>query len=185
MFASVLAQAAPVTSKVVMLVVKEPAGYRGGTAFVVEAPSGLYYTLSNAHVCAINQHGTMTALSQYQGKGYEGLRVLKMDKLNDLCLLDAVPHVEPIKLGHEPHPQENVVILGHPELGPLVFSEGSVTDMVAGTLHMSARVLPGNSGSPIMGRDGRIIGIINMYDQEDHSAYGITVDVIRGFLKGL
>ncbi len=178
------ATASPQNS-VVMMVISPTSPRSGGTGFEVEAPSGRVYTLTNAHVCALSADGYMYALSETRSAIYSGLRIIKTDPENDLCVLEPIPHPEAIKLGKEPHPMQAITIIGHPRLRPLTVSRGIITRMVAGEVLSNAIIEPGNSGSPALDNSGKLAAIVCAIMTNTGEAILVSVDVVRGFLTGL
>jgi len=52
-----------------------------------------------------------------------------------------------------------VYVVGHPRLGLKKYSEGNIIKLEKGHILVSAFTLPGNSGSPILSAEGKIVGI--------------------------
>lgn len=185
-FGQSIVHANPPDRGIVMVYSDTPTGRTGGSGFVVEAPSGLHYTLTNAHVCALTNDGhTMDIYSEHQNRTYQKVRIRKVGINVDICALDAAPRVPATPLGNMPHPLQRVVIMGHPALQPVTISEGYIQHMVAGIAETTAKVLPGSSGSPMLDRYFNLIGIVFQYSPSDGDSYVISVAYIREFLKGL
>lgn len=99
----------------------------GGTAFVVEAPSGRTYMVTNAHVCTEMKDGIAWI---GQDESYLPVFVLDISDKSDLCLLEAVPRVKGLKLSNaEPKIGESVHAIGHPNLGALTMTDGEITSI--------------------------------------------------------
>jgi S1-C subfamily serine protease len=47
----------------------------------------------------------------------------------------------------------------------------------------SAATYPGNSGSPMMNRDGEVIGVIFAADGETNRGFVIPLDVLKNFVR--
>ena len=85
--------------------------------------------------------------------------------------------------GRSAHAGDLVTAVGYPRGGPLTLSEGVVVDRVDGAdfgvpgtiVRVSARVRPGNSGGPLLGRRGRVVGIV--YAREVGTGFGLAIPV--------
>lgn len=176
----------PSPSKVVRLIVILPNGYRStGTGFVVEAPSGNYYTLTNQHVCAPSWDGTLIAESEFQQRSFVGVPIIKVGTNVDLCVLAPVPFVPPTPLGVDPKAGQIVFLIGHPNGGPVSIRKGTVLETAFGVIESSAKAFPGNSGSPLLSLDMGVVGVVSATHPGTFSSVSIPVHVIKEFLKGL
>jgi S1-C subfamily serine protease len=104
----------------------------GGTGFVVKAPSGKLYTLTNEHVCDLGKEtGSLQAViepkSYLADNRFVSLRIIEKAKDTDLCILEAVPGLTGLTLGSQPEIGDNVNIVGHPFLEPRTLTRGQVT----------------------------------------------------------
>ena len=83
---------------------------------------------------------------------------------------------------------DEIVILGYP-LGDFLVTAGTIErlsppaqgDYLAPTLHISAAVMQGNSGGPVLARDGKVVGIITgsytrQTDSQTHR-FGVAVPI--------
>lgn len=112
-------------SQVVKLVAHDTV-LSGGTGFVVKAPSGRRYTLTNGHVCALGRYGFVRAIVPGSSDTYS-LAILAVSQETDLCLLDPVPGFDGIRIASSASIGENVSVVGHPLLDPLTFVRGRLT----------------------------------------------------------
>lgn len=101
----------------------------GGTGFEVKTPSGKVVTVTNAHVCELNQAGAMQATSVLFPDRKFIIRVLEMSTLTDLCILEPLPTTPGLELAFSENPHGLLYVLGHPFLKPLTLSTGYVTRM--------------------------------------------------------
>ena len=109
-----------VGSEVVMLVGNQS----GGTGFAVQTPKGKTYTLTNRHICEIAQNGVLLA---NPGGLPLPVRVLKISKKSDLCLVENVPDKQGLRLASNSlQAGEEFAIVGHPMLLPLTLSRGEL-----------------------------------------------------------
>lgn len=111
-----------VGSQIVKLV--KPTNHQtGGTGFAIQAQSGRVYTLTNNHVCRLNDEGVMHAEIPGTTRFYE-LRILERASFTDLCVLEAMPGYSGVPLADNASLGEEVGVVGHPYLYPLTLSIG-------------------------------------------------------------
>jgi S1-C subfamily serine protease len=108
----------------------------------------------------------------------------KVGVLGDLGLVvvdGKLPQVG--RYGAAPKAGEPVTVVGYPLGGPLTPSPGTIIDRVDGSelgiqgtvIRLTATVLPGNSGGPVLDSHGRIVGIV--YAIERATGFGLAVPV--------
>lgn len=95
----------------------------GGTGFSVQAASGLSYTITNRHVCELAENNIMHVNINESGR-YYNLQVIEKSEETDLCLLQNLPGKQGLKLAWEVTDNEDIAVIGHPLLMPLVLSRG-------------------------------------------------------------
>ena len=129
-------------------------------------------------------------------------RVIKLDEENDLALLkvDASPHLVAIPLGTDDNLVETMSLaaFGYP-FGRLLASDnrypavsvnaGTVTALRRKTgklsaIQLDASVNPGNSGGPVVDKEGKLIGIVNSGIRGARVNFAIPVRLVREFLSG-
>ena len=136
----------------------------GGSGFVVAA-DGLIVT--NAHVVGRAASATVRLVN---GATYTGA-VQGRDERLDLAVIkiDAAPALQPIPLGNPAHVRagDAVIALGFP-LGDELGQDYTVTTGVVSSrrtyggvehIQTDAALNPGNSGGPLLNRDGAVIGV--------------------------
>lgn len=96
-------------------------GSGGGTGFQIMAPNGVQYTLTNAHICHIDDE--LTA-EDHSGEEIGTLRVLKIYPEHDLCIMEGVPALPALKLADSIQARERVWLIGYPALRPLTLESG-------------------------------------------------------------
>jgi uncharacterized protein len=132
-----------------------------GSGFFVSAAG---HIVTNAHV--------VEGCSQVKSPQVAGLRQVAIDKESDLALFASA--AQPAQYAHlrggrGPRPGEAVVAIGYPLHGIL----GSDPKVTTGTisslsglnndrrnLQISAPIQPGNSGGPLLGENGALVGVV-------------------------
>jgi S1-C subfamily serine protease len=122
------------------------------------------HVITNAHV--------VRGCTEMRSPGLSSLTVVAMDEQSDLALLQADKKSGPfVKLrgGRGDKLGESVVAVGFPLLG-ILGSNPIVTTGVISSLsglgndrrkiQISAPVQPGNSGGPVIGADGALVGVV-------------------------
>jgi S1-C subfamily serine protease len=112
-----------VGSQVVMLTDKSGRG--GGTGFALQMPSGDILTMSNAHVCEI-ENILQSQLYAHVGRKKYPMTILEKSDTADLCILNGLPNMKGLKLASDVAIGEDVGVVGHPALMPLSLSRGSL-----------------------------------------------------------
>jgi S1-C subfamily serine protease len=142
--------------------------------------------LTNAHVVAgVKSVQVVTE----DGSAFDG-DVVYFDPDMDLAVIE-VPEltVRPLKFSDSAARGDNVVVIGYPENGGLeatparvrdelvapgndIYGEGTVVREV---LSLRADVRPGNSGGPVVNKDGEVVGVVfaASLDQDD-TGYAMT-----------
>lgn len=100
--------------------------YGGGTGFHITAQSGKTVVISNRHVCMAGKkqgfmYGTVRGRT-----GYHKLKIIELYSNADLCVLEPIKGVRPLKLGTEPTEGQSVWAVGHPNLQPRTVTKGEV-----------------------------------------------------------
>jgi S1-C subfamily serine protease len=156
-----------------------------GTGFVIDAAAGLI--LTNNHV--INGATSVTVTPVTSGRSYPA-RILGYDRADDVALLQVrgAPRLRAVTIGSSARARVGTLVLaigneggqgGSPTVAPGVISSldrtiiasdqsSGLTETLDGMLQTSADIRPGDSGGPLAGADGRVIGI-------DTAAGGSTV----------
>ena len=89
-------------------------------------------------------------------------RLVKLSKDHDLALLkldnSITPHLEPAKIG-APQQGTRVYAIGSPLGISDALTTGIITKSAAKFLFTDTRILPGNSGGPLIDESGRVLGV--------------------------
>lgn len=163
--------------------------FGSGTGFVVEAPSGGKYIVTNKHVCA----GVPAFIQSSERLIFA--KVLKVSDTSDLCLLAADRMEGGLQLAsQEPEQHAPFYILGWGYMLGLTLTQGHwvghpIPDDVMGVTRPSygtATILPGNSGSPVFDQHGYVVGVAYASgDAVDNRALMVPLQDLKDFLKGL
>jgi S1-C subfamily serine protease len=152
--------------------------------------------LTNAHV--IEDAGMLEVQTESSSRRFtaELLFVsheldLALLKVSDLAFFEGT---KPLEIGDLPRLQSHVSVYGFPEGG----TAASVTSGVVSRLELAryvhsyeyflrgqidAAINPGNSGGPVLGPDGKIVGIaMQVLKQSENIGYMVPAPVIRHFL---
>ncbi len=96
------------------------------------------------------------------------------------------------EFGPAPEPDDVITAVGYPLGGALTLSEGTVVDRVDGAdflgvpgavIRLTARIQKGNSGGPVLDRQGRIVGIVYAIELSTGFGLAIPVDTMRRLLR--
>lgn len=104
--------------KSVVMLTKKNGG--GGTGFLVKTPNGNNYILTNKHVCQI---GNELVARKWNGEE-QHVKVIRISKEHDLCLMSPVSGIPALSIGSEPHMHDRVYLVGHPGLRGLTLEKG-------------------------------------------------------------
>ncbi|MDB5352980.1 MAG: mucD 8 [Planctomycetota bacterium] len=181
-----------------------PGGRAFGSAFCVDV-GGLFVT--NAHVVepAVTSGAKVVTLVLDGGEKTERVvkaRILDMDVENDLALLkiDPIPGLSPLSLGQDKDLSltMEVAFFGFPFGGVLApadqypsisVNRGHITSLrkvggKLGLIQLDGDVNPGNSGGPVLGAGGRVVGVIvAKLNGAAGINFAIPVGVLADYLK--
>ena len=132
---------------------------------------------------------------QFERKSYKNVRIVAMNKFQDLALLrieekDA-PKFAYVALGDHDHLSvgERVFAIGSPLGLERTVTEGILstkTRQMQGELYLqtTAQINPGNSGGPLFNLRGEVMGVTNMKVQFGEGiGFAIPVDTVKRFLN--
>ena len=165
-----------------------------GTGFVIDAAAGLI--LTNNHV--IDGATSVTVTLVTSGRSYPA-RIVGYDSTDDVALLQVrgVPRLKAVGIGSSAPVRVGTPVLaigneggqgGSPTVAPGVISNldrtivatdqsSGLNETLHGIMQTSADIRPGDSGGPLAGSDGRVIGIDTAAGgNTDYSGYAIPID---------
>jgi len=144
----------------VVTVVCGPSLGSGFAITVNDLPSGEGSAiLTNHHVIVGCAEGFETELSVQQGEQTFTTRLGGWDAANDLALLYVQEQFPPLAVGGTPDIGEPVMALGSPYGFDGTVTVGTITNIQPDYFTHSAALGSGNSGGPLVDRDGRAIGV--------------------------
>jgi S1-C subfamily serine protease len=118
----------------------------------------------------------------------------------DLAVL-AVPDlpVDPLKFTMESETGQSVAVVGYPQDGPLLRTPGRIRDVqpalgsdiygdgrvLREILSIRAEVRPGNSGGPVVDRNGKVVGVVFASSVDsDNTGYAMTAEQVAPAVTG-
>jgi len=172
-----------------------------GTGFQVRAPSGKLYLLTNHHICRSDKVLTTTS-----NKGIQtSVKVIARYDKHDLCLVEPLKNVKPIGLAMFSFPEQQIAIVGYPYAGDLDMETGrymlyeyieidwkckhnKLKPSCPETLYsgyVTAYTYIGNSGSPVLNKSGKVVGVIyaNTFGKPELGGSLVPLKAIYDFLK--
>jgi S1-C subfamily serine protease len=136
-----------------------------GAGFVISASGHIVTANHVVRHCVGDIHGNLT------GESAMTLRVVSNDAINDLALLQAPGSFKSVGTirGTAIHPGDAVIAIGYPFHG-LLTSDFTVTTGIVSSLsglfndtrflQISVPIQPGNSGGPLLGINGHVVGVV-------------------------
>jgi superkiller protein 3 len=194
----------PSKRSVVMLTISFPGSKndpRGGTGFIVKRDQSKVWILTNRHVvfggkntsATIGKpvvevtlyHGQTTSSAPTRSISASISQVVNGDG-PDLALLesnasDFPENVQPL-LHAIPISNESITVIGNPPDNTWKVDQGKVIGINDDKLVLSISLKAGNSGSPVLNKDNKFIGIITKIDG-DGNGYAIPIRLIVKQLK--
>lgn len=157
-----------------------------GTGFQVEAPSGIYYLVTNKHVCSGSSQN-MLAFDVYSGRSLPR-RILERFPNADLCILEGLPGRGGLELASSRADiGDTVITLGHSLGGRLNLAKGEVKGRVwtlgEESVDTNLVIYPGASGSPVLNVYGNVVGVIFAGDKRSWWGYYVPLKQLKDLLR--
>lgn len=127
----------------------------------------------------------------FEGNSMPITGVVAQDELKDLAVINVDPRNQSLqesRLGREEHISvgDPVVIIGHPLKLDYSLSEGVVSGVRTTPeglrlIQADAAVSPGNSGGPLLNKDGKVIGVVSFnlgssHDEGQKISFAVSID---------
>jgi len=167
-------------------------GVSSGSGFVLDEDGRV---LTNAHVVS----GATAVQVTFPDGQIVQAQVIGKDEETDLAVLRVSPErldLRPLELGDSDtlQPGDRVVVVGNPSGLQATAGTGRISGVgrrvevaggyfVDGLLETDAVIEPATSGGPVLGPDGRVVGIASRLD--DDAGFAVPADVARGVLAEL
>jgi len=133
----------------------------GGSAFVIGRKGGRSVLVTNHHVIFPAGQGDRVTLSRKGGGSITG-RIDRISARNDLATIIVGRKLPVLSTAGPPKSGDPVVVVGSPLGLDSSVSEGIISGRRAGFIQFTAPVSPGNSGSPLVDRRGRVVGVVSL-----------------------
>ena len=154
-----------------------------GTAFAI----GDHRFVTAAHVLSLGIASLwgQPALRDGTGKIYPIGKVLKYSTSQDFAVFSLAeePAVQPLDIGPHPALNETVYAVGNALGEGVVIRDGQYTsdtpeerDGKWKWLRFSAAASPGNSGGPLLDKDGKVIGVVLRKSPNENLNYALSID---------
>jgi serine protease Do len=151
-----------------------------GTGFVVKSEDGVSWVATNLHVVSRRVGGIEREIVVKQSGSEWDAGVERWSKESDLAILRIQATLPALELaygpGSEPHVGDWVLAYGSPQGLQGTATVGIISALRPGWVQTDAQVNQGNSGGPLVDRDGRVIGITSLGFVSGGSGLGFAVD---------
>jgi S1-C subfamily serine protease len=151
-----------------------------GTGFVVKSEDGVSWVATNLHVVSRRAGGIDREIVVKQSGSEWDAGVERWSKESDLAILRIQATLPALELaygpGSEPHVGDWVLAYGSPQGLQGTATVGIISALRPGWVQTDAQVNQGNSGGPLVDRDGRVIGITSLGFVSGGSGLGFAVD---------
>jgi S1-C subfamily serine protease len=143
---------------VMMLEVQTEDDRESGTGFFISSDG---YLVTAAHVVSDALSADSLVATANDGTRYVAQRIAYCDKEADIAIVKfdcrSVPYLDPDTV--EADEGQSILVIGSPKRLAGTISTGIVSAVREGAIQISAPISPGSSGSPVLNKDGRVIGV--------------------------
>jgi S1-C subfamily serine protease len=152
-----------------------------GTGFVVKSEDGASWVATNLHVVSRRQGRLDREIVVKQGGSEWDAGVERWSKESDLAIVRIEATLPPLDLaygpsGSEPHVGDWVLAYGSPVGLQGTATVGIISALRPGWVQTDAQINQGNSGGPLVDRDGRVLGVTSVGFARGGSGLGFAVD---------
>jgi S1-C subfamily serine protease len=151
-----------------------------GTGFVVRSEDGVSWVATNLHVVSRRAGGIEREIVVKQSGSKWDAGVERWSEESDLAILRIQATLPALDLaygpGSEPHVGDWVLAYGSPQGLQGTATVGIISALRPGWVQTDAQINQGNSGGPLVDRDGRVIGITSLGFVSGGSGLGFAVD---------
>lgn len=159
---------------VVFVESKEPSGTHTGTGFVVNG-----HLLTCFHII---RNSTEISVTDYLGRRQKAV-ILKVWEDRDLVMLSVVHMPPTLYFGRPPEVNDPIWQIGNPFMFKFILSSGSfITNNEDDNIFL-IDTFPGNSGSPLLNREGKVVGMTHATFGHSRITYGGTLRELYDFLR--
>jgi S1-C subfamily serine protease len=151
-----------------------------GTGFVVKSEDGVSWIATNFHVVSRPLGGIEREIVVEQNGLKWDAALERLSEESDLAIVRIQGTLPALDLaygpGSEPHVGDWVLAYGSPEGLQGTATVGIISALRPGWVQTDAQINHGNSGGPLVDRDGRVVGITSLGFVSGGSGLGFAVD---------
>jgi S1-C subfamily serine protease len=154
-----------------------------GTGFVVKTEGGLSWIATNFHVVSRPRGGLEREILVEQNGSKWDAGLERWSEEDDLAIVRIQATLPALDLaygeGSEPHVGDWVLAYGSPEGLQETATVGIISALRPGWVQTDAQINHGNSGGPLVDRNGRVVGITSVGFVSGGSGLGFAVDAMK------
>jgi S1-C subfamily serine protease len=151
-----------------------------GTGFVVKSEDGVSWIATNLHVVSRVRGGLEREIVVAKSGSKWDAGVEQWSEEDDLAIVKIKATLPALDLAHgegsEPHVGDWVLAYGSPEGLQETATLGIISALRSGWVQTDAQINHGNSGGPLVDRDGRVVGITSLGFVSGGSGLGFAID---------